>query len=208
MTKERQLRKQEEIRSIILETARDIIAQEGIKGLSIRKITNAIEYSPAIIYHYFKDKNEIVETIVEEGYKRILNSLTTINRNEKEPEKEIKEVFSNYIKAALDNKDEYMAIMLSGDPILKQKTAILEKGISKRSRTMGILSEAIDRGIIQGRFAVCDVELTAQIMWTSAFGLIIKLMIEKDTPEEQINDLIENHFRTLFYGIMKNREAE
>ena len=208
MTKERQLRKQEEIRSIILETARDIIAQEGIKGLSIRKITNAIEYSPAIIYHYFKDKNEIVETIVEEGYKRILNSLTTINRNEKEPEKEIKEVFSNYIKAALDNKDEYMAIMLSGDPILKQKTAILEKGISKRSRTMSILSEAIDRGIIQGRFAVCDVELTAQIMWTSAFGLIIKLMIEKDTPEEQINDLIENHFRTLFYGIMKNREME
>jgi len=208
MTKERQLRKQEEIRNIILEAARDIITREGIKGLSIRKITNAIEYSPAIIYHYFKDKNEIVETIVEEGYKRILSSLTMVARNEKQPEKEIKEVFCNYIKAALDNKDEYMAIMLSDDPILKQKTAILEKGISKRSRTMGILSEAIKSGIDQGRFAACDVELTAQIMWTSAFGLIIKLMIEKDIPEEQINDLIENHFKTLFHGIMKNREAE
>lgn len=207
MTKERQLRKQEEIRNIILEAARDIITQEGIKGLSIRKITNAIEYSPAIIYHYFKDKNEIIETIVEEGYKRILNSLTTVDRNEKQPEKEIKEVFCNYIKAALDNKDEYMAIMLNDDPIIKQKTTILEKSISKRSRTMGILSEAIKRGIDQGRFAECDEELTAQIMWTSAFGLIIKLMIEKDIPEEQIDDLIETHFRILFYGIMKNREV-
>lgn len=206
MTKERQLRKQEEIRSIILEAARDIITQEGIKGLSIRKITNAIEYSPAIIYHYFKDKNEIIETIVEEGYKRILNSLTIVDRNEKQPEKEIKEVFSNYIKAALDNQDEYMAIMINDDPILKQKTAILKKGISKSSETMSMMSEVIKRGIDQGRFAVCDVELTAQIMWTSAFGLIIKLMIEKDIPEEQINDLIETHFRVLFYGIMARRE--
>ena len=206
MTKERQLRKQDEIRNIILEAARDIISREGLKGLSIRKITNAIEYSPAIIYHYFKDKNEIVETIVEDGYKRILNSLTVVDKNEKQPEKEIKEVFCNYIKAALDNKDEYMAIMLNDDPILKQRTVILQKGISKSSRTMGILSEAIKRGIDQGRFAVCDVELTAQIMWTSAFGLIIKLMIEKDVPEEQINDLIETHFRTLFYGMMARKE--
>lgn len=207
MTKERQLRKQEEIRNIILEAARDIITREGIKGLSIRKITNAIEYSPAIIYHYFKDKNEIVETIMEEGYKRILNSLTIVDRNEKEPEIEIKEVFSNYIKAALDNQDEYMAIMLSNDAIIKQKTTILEKGISKSSWTMGILTEAIERGITQGRFAACDVELTAQIMWTSAFGLIIKLMIEKDIPKEQMNDLIEAHFRTLFYGIMTRKEV-
>jgi AcrR family transcriptional regulator len=206
MSKERQLRKQEEIRNIILEAARDIITREGIKGLSIRKITNAIEYSPAIIYHYFKDKNEIVETIMEEGYIRILNSLTIVNRNEKEPEIEIKEVFSNYIKAALDNQDEYLAIMLNDDAIIKQKTTILEKGISKSSRTMGILSEAIERGINQGRFAACDVELTAQIMWTSAFGLIIKLMIEKNIPKEQMNDLIGTHFRTLFYGIMVRKE--
>lgn len=206
MTKERQQRKQEEIRSIILEAARDIISREGIKGLSIRKITNAIEYSPAIVYHYFKDKNEIIETIVEEGYIRILNSLTVVEKNEKQPEKEIKEVFSNYIKAALDNQDEYMAIMLNDDPILKQKTTILKKGISKSSRTMAILSETIKRGIDQGRFEACDVELTAQILWTSAFGLIIKLMVEKDIPEEQINDLIEMHFRTLFHGIMTRKE--
>ena len=208
MTKERQVRKQEEIRNIILEAARDIITHEGMKGLSIRKITNAIEYSPAIIYHYFKDKNEIVETIMEEGYKRILNSLKMVNRNEKQPENEIKEMYFNYIKAALDNQDEYMAIMLNDDPIIKQRTAILKKGISESSMTMRLLCDTLKSGIDQGRFAACDVELTAQIMWTSAFGLIIKLIIEKDIPEQQMNDLIENHFRTLFYGIKTRKEEE
>jgi AcrR family transcriptional regulator len=208
MTKERQLRKQEEIRNIILEAARDIISREGVKGLSIRKITNAIEYSPAIIYHYFKDKNEIIETLVGEGYKRILDSLSNVAKNESEPEQEIKEVFTKYIKGALDNKDEYMAVMLNDDPLVKQKTTILEKGISQKSRTIGILSETLKRGIQQGRFAAFDAELTAQIMWTSAFGLTMKLMIEADIPKKQVDDLIENHFRTLFYGIMRRKEEE
>jgi AcrR family transcriptional regulator len=207
VSKERQLRKQIEIRNAILEAARVIISQDGVKGLSIRKITNAIEYSPAIIYHYFKDKNEIVETLVGEGYSRILNSLSIVSKNEKEPEKEIKEIFTSYIRSTMDNRDEYMAIMLNDDPAVLKNTVILEKGISNRSRTMQVLTEALQRGIEQGRFIDCDVELTAQILWTAAFGLIIKLMMERNISEEHINSLIDHHFKVLFYGIMIKKEG-
>jgi AcrR family transcriptional regulator len=208
MTKERQIRKQEEVRAAILDAAREIISKEGVKGLSIRKITNAIEYSPAIVYHYFKDKNEIVETLIGEGYRKILNSIGNVHRNEKEPEKEIKEVFSNYIIAALDNQEEYMSVMLNDDSAVLQRTALLAKGISQRSQTMQLLCETLQRGISQGRFIDLDVELTAQIIWTSAFGLTIKLIVEKNIPEEHINSLIEHNFRLLFNGIIKNLEVE
>ncbi len=203
MTKERQLKKQEEIRNSILETAREIIARDGVAGLSIRKITNAIEYSPAIIYHYFKDKNEIVETLVGEGYRKILTSIQQVEKNEEEPEQEIKEVFTAYIKAALQSPDEYKAFMLNDDPKVRQTTAILERGISERSRTMMQLKDTVDRGIALGRFGEYDGELAAQIIWTSAFGLIIKLMLEKELPEEQVERLIEQHFQVIFKGIMK-----
>jgi len=56
MSKERQIVKQEEIRNLILTTAQQIVGEDGISGLSIRKITNRIDYSPAIIYYYFKDR--------------------------------------------------------------------------------------------------------------------------------------------------------
>lgn len=203
MTKERQLKKQEEIRNSILETAREIIAREGVAGLSIRKITNAIEYSPAIIYHYFKDKNEIVETLVEEGYRKILTSIQQVEKNEEEPEQEIKEVFTAYIKAALQSPDEYKAFMLNDDLGVRQTTAILERGISERSRTMMQLKDTVDRGVALGRFEEYDTELASQILWTSAFGLIIKLMVEKELPEEQVEHLIEQHFQVIFKGMMK-----
>lgn len=197
------MHRQEEIRNIILDVARNIISREGIKGLSIRKITNAIDYSPGIIYHYFKDKNEIIESIVREGYERILALIRSVKRNEKEPEKEIKEAFTNYIKAALASPEEYKAFMLNGDTSVLNTTGILKKGISKKSRTLQLLCDNIQRGINQGRYAPCDPELTAQIIWTSTFGLIIKLIIEKDISQEQVNRLIDQHFNVLFNGIIR-----
>ncbi|MBA1334924.1 MAG: Transcriptional regulator, AcrR family [Firmicutes bacterium] len=207
MSKERQLRKQEEVRNTILDAARDIIAKDGIRGLSIRKITNAIDYSPAIIYHYFKDKNEIVETLVREGYERILASIGSVKRNENEPEKEIREAFTRYIAAALESPEYYRAVMLNDDPAVLKRTRLLEKGISERSQTLQMLCSSIQRGVNQGRFTPCDIELTAQILWTSTFGLIIKLMVEKDISRDQVNRLIDHQFTVLFNGIMSRNEV-
>ncbi|SET17015.1 transcriptional regulator, TetR family [Natronincola peptidivorans] len=208
MKKNRQLLKQEEVRNFILDAARNIISQDGIQGLSIRKITNAIDYSPAIIYHYFKDKNEIVETLVMEGYGRILAAIKSVARNEEAPEKEMKEVFTNYIMAALQNPEEFKAFMLNDDPMVLKKTSILHKGICEESPTMQLFRENVQRGIDQGRVAPCDPEITAQIIWTSVFGLIIKLMVEKDIPQEQVERLIEHNFTILFNGIMIRKEVE
>lgn len=208
MTKERQLRKQEEIRSSILDAAKGIIERDGVQGLSIRKITNAIEYSPAIIYHYFKDKNEIVETLVEEGYRKILAAVASVKRNDVEPEEEIKEVFINYIKAALESPEEYKAFMLNSDASVLKKTALLDRGISERSQSIQALCNTIRRGIAAGRFAECDAELSAQIIWTSAFGLTIKLILEEKVEHEQVERLIEQHFNILFNGIMARKDNE
>ncbi|WMJ79318.1 TetR/AcrR family transcriptional regulator [Clostridium sp. MB40-C1] len=206
MGKERQLRKQEEIKKLIVDTARNIISKEGIEGLSIRKITSKIEYSPAIIYHYFKDKNEIVESVMMEGYKKILNSIKQAKINYDEPEKEIKEVFTNYIKAALEYPEEYKAFMLNDNPSILNRIGILEKGISQKRQSLQLLCNNIQRGVKQGRYIPCDAELTAQIIWTSTFGLIIRLIIENNTPKEQVDNLIERHFTLLFDGLILTKE--
>ncbi|WP_027363585.1 TetR/AcrR family transcriptional regulator [Desulfotruncus alcoholivorax] len=207
MSKERQLRKQEEIRNKILEVARDIVSKEGVQGLSIRKITSAIDYSPGIIYHYFKNKDEIVESLTSEGYKQILASVRSYKRNDEAPEEEIKEIFTNYIKAALAVPEEYKAFMLNDDVSVLKKTALLKKGISEKSPTLQVLCANIQRGMGRGRYAPCDPELTAQIIWTATFGLILKLMIEKDISQEQVDRLIEHHFNVIFNGIMLERKS-
>lgn len=206
MSKKRQNNKREEIRSLILSTAHEIINKDGVQGLSIRKITKAIDYSPAIVYHYFKDKNEIIEILVSEGYKHILDSVRKVKRNEDEPEKEIREVFKNYIETALNFSEEYRAFILNDDPEVLRKTTVLKEGISEVSPTMKLLTDTIQRGIDKGHFTHGNPELMAQIVWTSAFGFVLKLMYEKDVSEQQKNFLLEQFFKTIFNGMILRKE--
>src|SRR5207249_9944657 len=70
--KTRQERDREAVRRAILDAARDLFVSEGYTNVSIRKIAERIEYSPAAIYGYFPSKDDIFFALAEEGF-RILS---------------------------------------------------------------------------------------------------------------------------------------
>src|SRR5689334_21441251 len=66
-TKERQQRERDRVRAAILAAARDLFVAEGYRNVSMRKIAERIEYSPAAIYSYFPSKEDIFVALAEEG---------------------------------------------------------------------------------------------------------------------------------------------
>ena len=95
--KERQERDREAVRRAILDAARELFVAEGFGNVSIRKIAERIEYSPAAIYGYFPSKDDIFYALAEEGF-RLLHAgddperLDTTLRN-LEPLERIKTIF-------------------------------------------------------------------------------------------------------------------
>jgi AcrR family transcriptional regulator len=69
--KERQDRERQAVRQAILDAARDLFVTEGYRNVSIRKIAERIEYSPAAIYSYFPSKDDIFYALAEEGFRRL-----------------------------------------------------------------------------------------------------------------------------------------
>ena len=69
--KERQDRERQAVRQAILDAARDLFVSEGYRNVSIRKIAERIEYSPAAIYSYFPSKDDIFFALAEEGFRRL-----------------------------------------------------------------------------------------------------------------------------------------
>jgi AcrR family transcriptional regulator len=67
--KERQERDREAVRRSILDAARDLFVSEGYRNVSIRKIAEKIEYSPAALYGYFPSKDDIFYALAEEGFR-------------------------------------------------------------------------------------------------------------------------------------------
>jgi AcrR family transcriptional regulator len=69
--RERQDRERQAVRLAILDAARDLFVDEGYRNVSIRKIAERIEYSPAAIYSYFASKDDIFFALAEEGFRRL-----------------------------------------------------------------------------------------------------------------------------------------
>ncbi len=67
--KERHERDREAVSRAILDAARELFVAEGFHNVSIRKIAERIEYSPAAIYGYFPSKDDIFFALAEEGFR-------------------------------------------------------------------------------------------------------------------------------------------
>lgn len=52
----RRAREIENLRRAILDAARELFYEQDYRAVSMRKIAEKVEYSPAAIYRYFSDK--------------------------------------------------------------------------------------------------------------------------------------------------------
>ena len=75
--KERQDREKQAVRQSILDVARDLFVTEGYRNVSIRKIAERIEYSPAALYSYFASKDDIYMALAEDGFRRLEEKIKT-----------------------------------------------------------------------------------------------------------------------------------
>lgn len=204
--KERKEREREEMRDLILHAASEIIRTEGITNLSIRKIATKIDYSPAIIYHYFQDKDDLINYLMKESYQKIIGSLASVLASASEPTQKMRDMARNYIDMAIQMSDEYMTIMLSQSPRILEHTSVLIEGASSKRPAIGLLCQCLKETYLN----IDDdlIELTAQAIWTATFGLIIRLIIEKDLiSDEQKEKLIEHHLKYITEGMIMGKEV-
>ena len=52
----------------ILDTARQILLTEGVQAISMRTLADRVDYSPAALYKYFANKEEIIAALREEAW--------------------------------------------------------------------------------------------------------------------------------------------
>lgn len=203
---ERREAEKEALKKKIIDAASEILINEGYTNLSIRKIAAKIEYSPGIIYHYFKDKSEILSFIIKRGQTKISKIINETLIDENEPENTIINVLRNYIKFVLDEKETSRAVLMNNLDATNLNIKMLYEGVSKDKKSMSAMCDCIQMGIDNGRFKKVDVELTAQIIWTSTYGLISRLIIENDIPKQQEKKLIERHLQFIVDGLIIDKQ--
>ncbi len=107
--KERQERDREAVSRAILDAARDLFVSHGYQDVSIRKIAERVEYSPAAIYSYFPSKDDIFLALAEEGF-RLLFAFGSPRTRAADPLDELRALFWRYYEFSKVHP-EYFALM-------------------------------------------------------------------------------------------------
>lgn len=107
---ERKQRTREQTRSGIVTTAKDIARREGWQSVSIRKIAEAIDYSPPIVYEYFDSKDVLLDAIRQEGFRFLYTEYDRINKLYRDPEKRLYEISMVQWEFAMKQPEMYQVM--------------------------------------------------------------------------------------------------
>ena len=64
-----------DLRERIVEAARDIVSEKGLDALSMRALALRIDHSPGTIYLHFQDKDELLRSVMAEGFRRLSETM-------------------------------------------------------------------------------------------------------------------------------------
>jgi len=166
---ERKEREKEEMRQLILKAARKLFLEQGFEKTSVRNIADAIEYSPATLYLYYKDKNELLFAVHEEAFLKLMSELSGV-QDIQEPFERLIEMGHRYIKYAVENPELYdlMFIMTAPMETLACRDEIWEDGL----KSFGLLIWVIQDCMKNDYFKNYDAENLAMTIWAYMHGLV------------------------------------
>ena len=163
------------MRSAILEAAKDLFAEDGFQNVSIRKIAEKIEYSPATIYLYFKDKDAILFDLHNEGFRKLFTHQRD-RAKVKDPVLRLKGLLEGYLEFALDEPEYYDLMFMLFTPLPKIiKTAEWRYG----RRAFRMLTKTVSECQALGLFKGTHTEAAALGLWSSVHGLASLLIRQR-----------------------------
>ncbi len=198
---ERKEKERREMRELILDTAKKLFLDEGFNRVTIRRIAEKIEYSPATIYLYFRDKNEILYSLHSEGFEKFYRKQQTV-LSVKDPWKRLRKHGEAYISFAMENPEYYDLMFIMRGPV-KELKAKKEWGIGMRS--FDFLKENIRACVEAGYLPATNLDVAAFAIWSFTHG-IASLVIRERTamfPQEFLPSIIGGALDFMMKSIRK-----
>ena len=190
--------KQENIREIIINVARNIFAKFGFRKTTMEEIAQAARKGKSSIYHYFNSKEEIFNAVVEKEAGALHIALSEAINTSSTPEEKLKA----YIQTRMDTISKLANLYSALKDEYLDHFSFIEKIRSHfDQKEIKIIKEILVEGINKGNFIIEDLETTAYGIITALKGLEYPIFVKKEYVdiEKKFNGLLN----ILFYGIVK-----
>lgn len=180
---DRKEREKEEMRRRILESAKKLFLDLGYEKTSIRGIAEDIEYSPATIYLYFKDKNELLFALHQEAFVEFAKTFEAVAPIA-DPFERLIMLGREYLAFAFANPELYELMFLLTAPM---ETLEIREDVWEDGKGVYMALEAlIAQCQAAGHFKGADVSELSMMIWATVHGLVTIYLRKRCTMFDEI----------------------
>jgi AcrR family transcriptional regulator len=193
---ERRSQSRAETRRVILDATEALLLEVGHEGLSVRKLVDRCGYSAPTIYHHFKDKDGLIDALLEERLTLLASDLERVPLVE-DPVENLRALTRAFAMFGLRNPTHYQLLMQ-----VREDDGRMIASAEEARRLMETPAEQIDeRNWIERG----DQETFRQAIWTMIHGIVSMHALRPDV--EWKPDLLEQSIEGVIAGWLTPKHA-
>ena len=165
-------REREELRQQIIDAARTLFVTDGYDQVTVRKIADAVEYTPGAIYSYFEDKDAIFHAVHRQGFEELTRrmgaAMLDVASKAGTPLDQLRRIGEEYLRFAHDNPELYDLMFVAQAPMKAADPDMWPEGSQTFNVVRGVIRAAVEGGYIKPG----DVESLSFLCWSACHGMV------------------------------------
>ena len=149
-------KRMEQNREAILQSARELIAQGGIKDAQIQAIAERAGVSSGLVYRYFDNKSQVLIEVLSEAIQHEVKILNHIAESELSSKQKLDKAVTTFVKRAMNSPQLAYSLMFEPVDAELEHERFRSKQLIKQS-----IKEILAAGKINGEFGFEDLNTAA-----------------------------------------------
>ncbi len=162
-----------DLKNALIKAGVEILAKDGVSGLSLRKVAMRAGVSHAAPYSHFADKQALIAAISTEGFRQLYERVSAVAEEYKsQPQKQLVEAAWAYVQFALDDPDRFK-VMFSG---VLEKEKEYPDFVAESQRNFQLVKMIVEANQASGVLRSGASDLVALSAWGIVHGFIMLLL--------------------------------
>jgi len=162
-----------DLKNALIKAGVEILAKDGVSGLSLRKVALRAGVSHAAPYAHFADKQALIAAISTEGFRQLYERVSGVaEKYQSQPEKQLTEAAWAYVQFAMDDRDRFK-VMFSG---VLEKEKEYSDFVVESQRNFQLVKSIVEANQASGRLRGGDSALVALSAWGIIHGFLMLLL--------------------------------
>lgn len=165
-----------DLRTAVLDAARTLLVREGYRDLSMRDVARAVGCSVSSIYLYFAGKDELVHTLMDEGFERWHRRMTELVAAHATPTEQLAAVCRAYVEFGIANPEFYeIMYMFHSDRMARYPKELFRRA----RRNLELMGELVAAHAPDVAGDPEEARVRATALWATLHGIVSTIIADR-----------------------------